>query len=49
MKKLSAIPLVISLLFINYSSLTLAAESLPDASSLGLENLTNDLSRQNCL
>lgn len=46
MKKLSAIPLVISLLFINYSSLTLAAESLPDASSLGLENLTNDLSRQ---
>lgn len=46
MKKSSAIPLVISLLLLHYPSLNLAAESLPDASSLGLENLTNDLSRQ---
>ncbi|MBY7220039.1 hypothetical protein K6716_16135 [Escherichia marmotae] len=46
MKKASAIPLVISLFFSYYSSFSLAAEPLPDAASLGLENLTNDLSRQ---
>lgn len=46
MKKASAIPLVISLFLSHYSSFSLAAEPLPDAASLGLENLTNDFSRQ---
>lgn len=46
MKKASAIPLVISLFLSHYSSFSLAAEPLPDAASLGLENLTHDLSRQ---